>query len=293
MKEDIKGIVTGTSVSTLLSNLYKANENQILTVKSFTDGSEMVMDDLLSHNDTLVVLSADSVNITRYVLEVTENGLSSNAILSSTRYSIEITSEPKSGNLDDNSGSGIITGFDYGTALRTILNNVIIPQGATLSIIDADGAYVSLVKLNFDTVYVHVTVNSDTYFDVIAEDGITRIIYQLKPSSSQNDAFILSDLYVVSQNQNLVNYVPRGTNVHTFLTNIVPSFGASVKVIDKMGYERNEGSLVEDDKIVVTSPNGSVVRVYHLSMLRTQYIAETTYLAYLLSSVYSVDQVSL
>jgi hypothetical protein len=242
-------------------------------------------------NDVLVVLSADSINTTQYILEVSENGLNSNAVLTSVIYDIKITSQPKSANQEDNSGAGIITGFEYGTQLRTILNNVTVPQGASLSIVDGSGAYVALTKLNFDTTYVNVTVNSDTYFDVVAEDGLTQIIYQLQPRSSQNDAFILSDLYVVSQSENLVNFVPRGTNVHTFLKNIVPSLGASVKVVDKMGYERTEGSLIEDDKIVVTSPNGLVTRVYHLSMLRTQYIFDSYYLAYVLSNVYAVDQV--
>jgi len=146
--------------------------------------------------------------------------------------------------------------------------------------------------LNFDTAYVNVTVNPDTYFYVIAENGITTINYQLQPRASENDAFILSDIYTVMQAQNLVNFVPRGTNVQTLLSNIVPSLGATVKIVDKIGLERTEGSIYEDDKVVVTSPNGSVTRVYHLSMLRTQYILETTYLAYVLSDVYLVDQVN-
>jgi hypothetical protein len=291
LKEEIRGLVAGTTVSAFFGNLNKANENQTLTVKSFADGSDLGMDDLLSLNDTLVVLSADSLNTTRYILEVSEDGLSSNAVLTSALYQIEIINDPKSASQDDNSGEGIVTGFEYGTQLRTILNNVTIPGGATLNIIDGSGAYVSLIKLNFDTTYVNVTVNSDTYFDVVAEDGLTRIVYQLQPLSSQSDAFILSDLYTVSQGDNLVHYVPRGTNVHTFLNSIVASLGASVKVVDKMGYERSEGALVEDDKIVVTSANGMVTRVYYLSMLRTQYIFESTYLAYVLSNVYAVDQV--
>jgi len=64
-----------------------------------------------------------------------------------------------------------------------------------------------------------------------------------------------------------------------------------MKVVDKMGFERTEGGIYEDDKVVVTSGNGSVTRVYHLSMLPTLYIPEATYLAYVLSNVYAVDQV--
>ena len=217
--------------------------------------------------------------------------MSSNALITSDLYDVRVESEPKSASATAEDGTGYITGFEYGTLLRTVLNNVSEPEGATLSIIDAEGAYVSMRRLNFDTTYVNVTVNSNTYFDVVAEDGITRIIYQLRPISSENDAFILSDFYTVTQSENLINFVPRGTNVLIFLSNIVPSLGASVKVVDKMGLERTEGTLYEDDKVVVTSPNGLFTRVYHMSMLRTQFILETTYLAYVLSDTYVVDQV--
>ncbi|MBW6534325.1 MAG: T9SS type A sorting domain-containing protein [Mariniphaga sp.] len=290
MDEDIRGMTPGTTVGTFLSNLNKANENQTLTVLS--GDTELGMDDMLSLNDVLIVLSADSVNTTQYILDVNEEGLSSNAVLTSTLYTIEIESEPKSASATAEDGSGYITGFEYGTQLRTVLNNVTVPAGATLSIVDGEGAYVSLRRLNFDTAYVNVTVNANTYFDVVAENGVTRIVYQLQPRSSANDAFILSDVYAVSQSENLVNYVPRGTNVNAFIGNIIPSFGATVKLVDKMGFERTEGTLYEDDKVVVTSPNGLVTRVYHLSMLRTQYILETTYLAYVLSNIYNVDQVN-
>jgi hypothetical protein len=156
--------------------------------------------------------------------------------------------------------------------LRTILNNITIPYGAELSIINSRGAYIPLKLLNFDTTYVSVTVNPDTYFDVIAEDAVTRIVYHLQPRTSRNDAFILSDIYEVSQSQNLINFIPRGTNVQTFLSNITPSLGASVKLVDKMGLERTEGTIYEDDKVIVTSFNGLITRFITLSMLRTQYI---------------------
>ena len=288
MEEEIRGMTIGTTVGTFLNNLNKAHENQTLTVKS--GDTDLGMDDLLKMNDVLVVLSADSVNTTQYVLDVSEDGLSSNAVLTSTLYEIEVTDDPLKSATDENSGSGYITGFEYGTQLRTVLNNVKIPAGANLTIVDGRGAYVPLKVLNFDTAYVNVTVNPNIYFDVVAEDGITRIVYQLQPNASENDAFILSDIYTVIQGQNLVNFVPRGTNVQTFLSNIVSSLGASVKVVDKTGFERTSGSLYEDDKVVVTSSNGLVTRVYHLSMLRTRYIPETTYLAYVLSNVYAVDQ---
>lgn len=290
MEEGIRGVTTGTTVGTFLENIIKAHENQTLTLKSVD--TDLNPEDIIINNDILIVLSADSTNTTQYFLEVTDDGLSSDAVLVSQVYDVEIISQPKSVVQDEeNSGTGTITGFEYGTQLSTIISNITVPQGALMSIIDGNGAYVPFQKLNFDTVYVNLTVNSETYFDVLAEDGSTRIVYQLLPASTEDDAFILSDVYSITQSENLVNFVPRGTNFQTFLSNITPSYNAEVKVVDKMGIERTEGNLYEDDKIVVTSPNGLVTRVYHLAMLRTQYILSPDYLAYVLSDVYAVDQV--
>jgi hypothetical protein len=290
-KETIQGIKTGTTVSDLFNGVVKANEGQTLKVKALAGGAELAMDAVLSLNDTLVVLSADSTNTSKYILNVSESGLSSNAILTSSRYDITIVTNPKSAGNED-AGTAEISGFDYGTSLTTIIANITVPAGASLDMIDGDGAYVPLKMLNYDTTYVPVTVNDNIYFDVVAENGITEIIYQLLPSVSENDAFITSDVYDVVQRDVLIQYVPRGTSVQAFLANIVPSAGASMKLVDKLGMERTAGTIVENDKVVVTSPNGLNSRSYFISHLRTQYIQETTYLAYIQSAVYRVDQVA-
>ncbi len=289
--QNIRGVTTGTTASNFLANIIKANEGQSLTLTSVEDGSVLGMDALLSLNDTLTVLSADSITTTKYVLDVSEEGLSADAVLTSTRYEITIDAEPKSAGDEHTPGSGSITGFEYGTTLQTVVNNVTVPAGATMTVISGDGEYVPFKQLNYDTAYVSVTVNADTYFEVVAENGITTITYQLLPRASESAAFVLSDLYSVSQGDLLIEYVPRGTNVQSFLSNLVPSLGASMKLIDKWGFERVDGTVADDDKLVVTSPDEMVTTVYHISKLATQYIQETTYLAYILSNVYGIDQV--
>ncbi len=290
MDEEIWGMVTGATVDEFLGNLIKADEDQVLTVKSNVDGSQLTGDTQLSLNDTLVVLSADSTNTTKYVLEVSEDGLSSDAVLTSERYDITITEEPKSA-ADNHMGEGTVSGFEYGTQLQTVLNNITVPAGASMDVIDSKGAYVSQKVLNYDTAYVFTTVSQDIYLDVTAEDGVTKILYQLQPQTSPDDAFILSDIYTVVQRNMLVEFVPRGTTVGEFLSNVVASTGATVEVVDKWGNVRVDGNLVQDDEVVVTSPSGEVQNVYFLSMLRNEYIFNTTYLAYVLSNTYNVDQV--
>jgi hypothetical protein len=161
-----------------------------------------------------------------------------------------------------------------------------------MTVIDGNGAYVPFTMLNFDTVYVSVTVNPEIFLDVVAEDGITRIVYQLQPNTSANDAFILSDMYTVSQLENLISLVPRGTNFQAFLSNIIPSLGATLKLVDKMGFERLQGNIREDDKVVVTSANGLTTRVYFIAFLPTTSIPIVGIPPYVLSDAYTVDQVN-
>ena len=287
--EEILGIRTGTTVAEFLGNVNKEDEGQILTVTS--GDLKLEMSATLNLNDILTVISADSTNTTVYRIDVGD-GLSSDAVLTTTRYSIDFESTPTSANGVAVDGVASISGFDYGTNLKTIVNNIIVPAGASMTVIDASGAYVPFRLLNLDTTYVNVTVNPDIYFDVVAEDNVTRIVYQLQPSTSDEDAFILSDAYMVSQVDKLIDFVPRGTNFQTFLANITPSLGASLKLVDKMGFERTQGGIREDDKVVVTSPNEQITNVYFISFLPTEYIHSTTYLAYVLSDSYAVDQVS-
>ena len=289
MNEGIRGMTPGTTVADFMGGLTKAHEMQRLTVKGAAGA--LAMGDVVSLNDTLVVMSADSMNITKYILNVSEEGLSSNAVITSSRYSVTVEQQPKSASsANAEAGVGNIKGFDYGTALRSVLANISVPAGATLAVIDGQGAYVPLKTLNFDTAYVNVTVNSNIYLNVVAENGVTTINYQLIPSSSDNDAFLLSDVYNVVQKELLVQYVPRGTNVSTLLSNIVPSGKATIKLVNKMGQERLDGGVADDDKIVVTSANGQVTRTYYIAKLESA-ATPVAYLAYILSTVYAVDQV--
>jgi hypothetical protein len=65
-----------------------------------------------------------------------------------------------------------------------------------------------------------------------------------------------------------------------------------MKLVNKMGQERLDGDVADDDKVVVTSANGQVTRTYYISKLSTAATPTTTYLAYILSTVYGIDQVA-
>lgn len=64
-----------------------------------------------------------------------------------------------------------------------------------------------------------------------------------------------------------------------------------MKLVNKVGQERLDGGVADDDKIVVTSANGQVTRTYYIAKLSSTAIPDVLYLAYILSPVYAVDQV--
>lgn len=274
--EEIRGLTTGTTVSQFLANVNKMDDDQTLTVES--NGVALANDAAITHGDSLIVVSANGDNTTKYFLEVTDEGLSDDAVLTSTAYTVAV-----------DGATGTVSGFDYGTALKDVVNGVTLPAGASMDAVDADGAYVPMQMLNFDTVYVNTQVSDQVWFVVTAEDGTTQITYHLMPNSDPADAFVVSAVYEVDQADFLIKLVPRGTTVPAFYKNLTPSAGASMQVKDKAGFDRSAGDLYIDDKLNVTASDGETQNTYYLQMLAE----EVNYLAYALSNVYIVDQVAL
>jgi hypothetical protein len=275
--QSLWGIVTGTTVADFEKNILKADTGQTLTVLSHADGSVVGNTTAVSSNDTLKVVSNDKKNTTKYVLTVTAGGLSNDAVLTSTAYTIGVTDTV-----------GTVTGFKYGTNLKTIVDSVTVPTGASFTVIDGHGAYVAFKVLNPDTVYVDTKVSDQIFFEVIAENGTTKIVYQLKPTSSNTDAFVTSDVYMVNQETALIDFVPEGTTVYGLFRFLTPAPGATFKLLDKFGFERTTGDVVRDDLLKVTAADGVTTKTYHLAMLGLKLV----YYAYVASEVYAVDQVN-
>jgi hypothetical protein len=283
LEETIEGVVTGTSVDDFLENIIKINEGQTLMLLSSASLDTLTGDDVLADGDTLAVLSFDKVNITKYVLAVAdESTLSDDAVLTSDVYTITVTGE-----------TGTVTDIDYGTTLKDVLADITVPAGASLAIVDQNDAYLPTVKLNFDTMYVDVPASDAIFLEVVAENNTNMILYQLQPTALATDAFVTSDIFDVDQEAALIDLIPQGITANVFLANLVPATGASVVLLDKLGHERTFGEIYRDDKLVVTAQDGETTKVYYLEMLPAFEGDLIRHAAYILSDVYTVDQVDL
>ncbi len=274
--ETIKGVITDTTAKGFLANIVKMDEGQTLKVKNHVSGAELALTDAVMNGDTLIVKSADLQNTTKYVIEVTDEGLSNDALLTSEDYTISVEND-----------LGTITGFDYGKTVKYVLDHVTVPANATLTVADAKGAYLPLKMLNFDTLYVDVKVSDQVYFEVVAQNAITKITYQLQPNALGSDAFVTSSVFDVDQALSLINLVPDGIAINGLMDNLVPSPDATLMLYDKFGYERMFGRVVKDDKLLVTAQDGITTRTYYLQMLGEV----SSSLAYVVSDLFIIDQV--
>jgi hypothetical protein len=275
----IKGVSDGETVQQFMDNLIKADTGQSLKVLSTDDGSEKGMDDPVVENDTLWVQSADSVNITRYVISTIP--LDDDAVLTAVDGSdIEIQVDGE---------TGTITGFGYDVTLKAILENVNVPTLATLYVKDGTGQLVPLTMINNDTIKVDAKVAPDLVFEVTAQDNRTVITYDLQPALGENKAFVNSDVYDVDQELMLISLIDNGTSVDAFIDNLIIPEGAKVTLYDKADFEREMGQVKFDDYLVVTSADDSEKVTYFL-----QFLQEPKGLtAYVVSEVLTVLQETL
>jgi len=289
MKEIIRGVKQGTTVADFYNNIIKADTAQSLKVLS--GAVELLDTDMLKNGDVLNVTSADSTYVSQYVLNVTAIGLSTDAIIKSSVYAVKTTVNPDGSNF----GKGTIEGISKGTLLKDAIAKLVMPNFSSVNIINEKGAYVALKTLNYINNYVDVMVNQNIFIEVIAENGITGMVYQFMPGDNNSDAFITSNLFNVDQTSMLISLVPYGINVSNLMGDIIPSLNATYKVVDKMGFERQSGFVFDDDRVIVTSADKSKTATYFISRAgfdELNQIVVTNYFAYILSEKYRVDQVT-
>lgn len=252
--QTIQGDLSGKTYEQFLQNISKGDAGQTLSLKSTIDGTEKLPTDLVADNDTLVVVSADGVNTTKYKL--INQPLDNDAVLIAKQgsgYTITI-----------NGSTASINGISYGTTITEVLENVTKPSLATLNVINAKGDLVPLQQLNYDTVYVATLVRDDHYFEVSAQDGVTVITYQLVPEAQPGDAYVTSTLYNVNQDSLIISGIPGGTSVALFFNNIQVVRGASAKLYDKAEFLRELGFVSYDDRLEVTSQDMTKKVLYYL-----------------------------
>lgn len=276
MDESITGVLTGTTADEFLANILKVDPGQVLTLMG--DGV-LTGDDVVADGDSLIVVSANEANTSQYKLTVADEGLSNDALLTSDVFDIAVTGT-----------TGTVSGIDPAATLQDVIWDVTVPAGAILTPVDENDGFVPLQVRNFDTTYVDVMATDKIFLEVVAEDFVTKITYQLLPAVINSDAYVTSDLFMVDQEKAFIELIPGGVSVEALLANLSPATGATMKVFNKLGLERTEGQIYKDDVLEVTAADGTTQKYYFFGMLQRDDEILPLYLAYVLSDVYAVDQ---
>jgi hypothetical protein len=257
--QTIQGDLTSTSVEVFYGNIDEADPGQVRNVLSGTDGSVKDAADPVAGSDTLVVVSADGMNTTKYAL--VDLPLDSNA-------SLTTVDDPSDLTIVIDGSVGTITGVVYGGLLKEVTAAVkTVSEHAVMNIIDGDGNLVPLQITNYNAEKVDTKVGDDIYFEVVAQDRVTVITYKLEPASLSSDAFVISSIYEVDQENNAIAGLAEGTSTTLFFMNIEVVKDATANLLSKLGHERVDGIVSHDDVLKVVSEDGSFTRTYFLTFL--------------------------
>ncbi|MFA5532921.1 MAG: T9SS type A sorting domain-containing protein, partial [Mariniphaga sp.] len=80
-------------------------------------------------------------------------------------------------------------------------------------------------------------------------------------------AYVNSYMYAVDQVNNVISGATAQTLLNDFLNNLIPSFGATLTVLDKDGNEKSAGDLDDGDVLIVTSVDGKFHTEYTLDLI--------------------------
>ncbi len=246
---DIKGISNAETVQEFFDKLIKADTGQALVVTG-ADGVAKGVDDPVAENDTLTVTSAQFDNVTKYGLSLVPLDANTNLLAADG-----------SGLTVDNA-TGTISGFDFGATVQSVFENIELESALSLiNIVDTDGVLVPLKVARADGAYNSTVVGDEIIFEVVAQSGKVQE-FTLTPNSLSSDAYVISDIFVVDNENARISMIHDGIEVSAFFTQIEIVTGATATLINKAGVERTLGGVKYDDQLLVVSEDGTVEFVY-------------------------------
>ncbi len=236
----IAGDLTSETVSALSAKLVKNNEAQ--TFVYYRGTNELVSTDNVQADDQLKVYSADSTNITLYTF--VQQALSGdNTLTVKEGASLTITGDK-------------ISGFSAQATLAFVIEGLIVPDLAVMNVLDNDGVIVPFTYIDLDGEVRDVLVSPNFSIVVLAQNGALAT-YSFDFGLGTSEAVLFSQSLEISQEDKVVYGVLMGIAAPALNAQIYANEGATVRIVDKAGFERTEGTVMPDDKIIVTSADAT------------------------------------
>ncbi len=251
LSETLDGVSSNTAVGSFLANIIKENINQNLSVVSGTSGAVLGAEVKVKAGDILKVTSADGKNHTSYLIAL--GALSNDALLTSSTYTINVGAT-----------TGTISGIPAMKTLKEVLENITVPSTVSqFSIIDDNNNQIpEEVKIPNTLITIPALADNAIKFEVIAEDGKTKILYSLLVD--EGDPFITSAYYDIIQSRKIIDRF-NGGSIGGFLANVKLSSGATLQIVDILGFEKTNSydPIYIDDQVIVSNGSKSVTYIFN------------------------------
>jgi hypothetical protein len=241
----ITGSITDYTPASIALVLDKADASQTF---AFKRGETVLADDQpLADGDVLEVTSGDGSTTTVYKL-----------INSPLDNDTSLTAK---------AGSGLavtgnkVTGVTVGMTLKQAISNLEVAQKSVLNVINASTGALQPLVLQFDSLRVDVLVSDNILLEVVAEN-FDKATYVFDFGFASNKAVLFSNILTIDQEKRWIMELPIGSTAPSMLNMVFANEGATVRILDKAGFERKVGFLYIDDVIEVTAPDGVTKAFY-------------------------------
>jgi hypothetical protein len=241
----ITGSITDYTPASIALVLDKADASQTF---AFKRGETVLADDQpLADGDVLEVTSGDGSTTTVYKL-----------INSPLDNDTSLTAKAGSGLAVTGSK---VTGATLGMTLKQAISNLEVAQKSVLNVINASTGALQPLVLQFDSLRVDVLVSDNILLEVVAEN-FDKATYVFDFGFASNKAVLFSNILTIDQEKRWILELPIGSTAPSMLSMVFANEGATVRILDKAGFERKVGFLYIDDVIEVTAPDGVTKAFY-------------------------------
>ena len=242
----ITGNISDYTTETFATVVDKADTSQ--TWVFMRGETELADDSSLAEGDVLAVTSGDGKNTTNYTL--IDSPLDDNTSLM-VKPGSDLTVE----------GNSVI-GVTVGSTLNEALTQLEVAETSILNVLDASGTLQPLtMRSSLDSLDYDVLVSEDIMLQVVADNNDSETYY-FDFSLASSEAILLSNIIQIDQENKRIMQFPSGATSPSMLAILFANEGATIRVLDKVGFERTTGYINIDDVVEVTAPDGITKVVY-------------------------------
>ena len=244
----ITGNISNYSPTSVALVLDKADASQTFVFKRGT--TVLTESEALAENDVLEVTSGDGKNVTIYKL--VNSPLDNNtSLMAKAGSGLTVTGNK-------------VTGVTPIMTLKEAVDKLEVSPKSLLYVYNASGALQSFKVHNLDTLVLDVLVNESQILEVVAENS-DKATYTFDFALPSNEAILLSNVLQIDQTKKLIVNTPFSITSASLLSLVYANKGATIKVLDKAGFERPMGYVNIDDVIEVTAADGTTKVTYKLA----------------------------